>query len=898
MGPEWGITWFSSLYSNTSDITFDCWSKLEEKILKPATTYVSHDVFVGMKKTDGKKYGSIKGKNGVIMGGISPMVDGKYSCASGTPPIEKFCIIAMDYDDGIPSNFEDVFREALGEYSYIAYTTVSSVPERKRWRIIVPLEKAVNAEVRTAIMRTMVEKIGWAGFDKSGLRPSQRMALPVKLSDQEVQFIRNEGKFLNETVLPEGWDVIELPKSPEEREENHRIRHSVKSSFVPIKFQKKDRGGIIGKFDAVYTCGDILERSGKYRKRSETENEQRWSRIGDDAGGVVVYNSGICKCFYASDVLGGRPAMDAFGLYVILFYNDDFKEAYKAAKADKKVRDELIKDLIGLKPADSGDWGDGESYSGGWRGILERLNEFKKYKYMVVNDKKATGYWYVFDGQRYVPTNADQIGDDIFTVLKITCAINPDLSEVYSDYITNNQKCINLVKSFSGLPGMKVNSKFWDADDWILNCKDKIIDLRKFVELKGNGGDLRECLLDHSGDKYITLMTDISAEEVISPKEEPSKFLNEFLMEVMPDREALDYMMMAIGSSLVDCSADNKIVFFLGESSRNGKSSLMYCLKGALGDYYGTADAENFKMGAKDPSRPNPQLDRLRHVKIATFNETQQHIVLDISYLKQFWGSENTTRTLNEAGGAWKMKARGLFDLNSMPRLSDPGDVAFKARLRIIPWKISFLGRENPAVQKRLADDKSVQAALTKELLDGLYYWTKNGCMLDRGNDIPPSVKAEIDDFYLDIDDIGGYIDGYIDVTNDASDFVSTDDILADFAKSGGADIRKNSFSKQFKRRMLELAKTNVNIKEGRAYLLDGTRPRGWYGIRLRRLSDDELVQKANENGGHYTKWEANSLRNVVDKSKLEKVIRPIAAGETITQAEIDKLAENDEIPF
>lgn len=899
---RWGVTWYSALGSTVSDVYFPDFEALKAKIKKPATTYVTHDGFVGLGRKNATqaekyKYKEIKGKNGLIMSGLSPIVDGSFTCAGGAPEMEKFCLLSFDYDDGVPSDFTAIYKEVLKDYTYIAYTTVSSTAEMRRWRIVVPLAHFVDAETKTALMRIFAERIGWAGFDDAGLRPKQRMALPVKLADQEVLYEENDGRFLDETALPDGWDIASLPLSPREREKAHKRKTHAKQALTPMEYVKKDRGGVIGAFLKAYDCESILLRSGLYKKHSGNEKEQRWSRTTDNMGGLVVYPSDTAYCFYSSDKLGGRGLLNSFQLAVALLYNDDYKEAIQAAKKDAKVRHELMQGLIDKKPADSGDWGDGEAYSGGWRGILERLVEYKKYKYAVTNDRKSTGFWLVYDGKRYRTVGADEIADDIEMVLRISCAMNPDLADIYSDYITTNTKCLNLVKSLSGMPGMKIPRKELDTNLRFFNCDDKIIDIDKYIEAKTNGTDVTECLLEHSPEYYITQIAPIKAVEAVTPNADAVEFLDRFLEEVQPDQEARWYMLTAIGSSLLDCSRDNKIIILQGEG-RNGKSSFIDCLEGALGDeYYGVANAENFRMGAKDPSRPNPELDRLRNVRIATFSESNPHIYLDTAYLKQFWGSDVRTRDLQESGGKWRPRFRGIFDLNSMPRL-DPSDQAFRARLRIIPWEVSFYGRENPAVQKRMQDDKSVQAALIHHMLEGCYLWAKNGYMLDRGTDIPPAVKTMIDDFYNEIDDILGYIDGYVNITNGPNDFVSVDDLLADYSKSGGSELKKNTFSKQFKKRMMALATTNANIKEGRAYMMDGTRPRGWFGIRLRRLTDDELVQQANEQGGHYARWEANLLRNKIDKKRMEKIIQPVAVGQDITQEQIDAMAEKDEIPF
>ena len=873
----WGVCWYPGIKCVYSKVIITSWDALKKAIHAECRVDVTHDEFAEMKHdkdaTVQDHYKKIKGKNGVLVGGISPMLDGQYTCKTGSV-IKEFCVLALDFDDGLPSDFQQRFERELADYTYCAYTTVSSTDALKRWRIIIPLAHSVNAEVRNALMRTVTDKIGWAGFDIKGLLPTQRMALPVTLAGETTTIVDHDGKMMDESYLPADWTPATLPKTPKEREEHHQIHKVQKRALTPMKYQKKDRpSGVIGAFLRAYNCQTILERSGLYHKQSETEKEIRFSRQGDSMGGIVVYPEDIAVCYYASDKLSTLPPQNSFGLYANLMCDGDYEKAYASAKVDAEVRDKLAEEVAGRRPATAGNWGDADAYSPGWRGLLERLAEYKQVRY-VITGKRGQGYWLCYDGKRYGAYTDKQLSRDIADVAQISIAMNPDLADAFSTYINDNGQCLKLVKSLAGLENIAHDINEWDADTNLLCCADGVLDIKRYIELATGGGDVSEAVLPHSPEYLITKLSPPLLREAMNPDPEAESFVTDYMNEVMPKKELQDYMFKAIGSSLTDVSMDNKIIVLQGRVGRNSKSTFVDGLSNCLGEYFMVGDADDFAMGKSKSGQAKPTLDALRNARLVTFSETNEHLALDVSMMKRFWGSKIVTRGLFQDPSAWTPKFRGVYDLNTLPRLSNAADEAFKKRFRIIPWEQSFYGRERPEIQLRMRTDPHVWAALMNRLLVGLVEWAKSGYMLDRGDDIPAAVQTELQDYFNEVDDISNFIESYLEITNDQQDFIPLDRIVAEYENSGGAEIRKNSFSKQFKSHMMELAKTNVNVKEGRAYMKDRTRPRGWFGIQFRRLSDAELVEMANaeSTGRHWSSYEVGELREMVDKSALRSI--------------------------
>ena len=251
-------------------------------------------------------------------------------------------------------------------------------------------------------------------------------------------------------------------------------------------------------------------------------------------------------------------------------------------------------------------------------------------------------------------------------------------------------------------------------------------------------------------------------------------------------------------------------------------------------------------MGRYEGDTPTPELDDLRGKRVAIFSEAPSGSVLDVEKLKNWVGSPKIrTRGMFVGGGTWKNRARFILDCNNVPRVSDC-DNAFKARLRIIPWDVSFEGREDPQVAWKLETDKAVHAALLKALLDGCYAWARNGFMLDRSVDeAPAEVQAELDLYYNDNDEIGTFVKNCIEITENFKDFECMQQ-LYDVYTQQGLVIKYNSFCRKLNKQLDVLSK-QAKIKRGTGKLAMGDRLKGWFGLKLKVLSNSQLADNENK---------------------------------------------------
>ena len=137
----------------------------------------------------------------------------------------------------------------------------------------------------------------------------------------------------------------------------------------------------------------------------------------------------------------------------------------------------------------------------------------------------------------------------------------------------------------------------WDADPWLLNTPDGVVDLRT--------GKMRPA----RPEDYMTKMT------AVSPSGDCPTWLA-FLERVTGgDRELVEFLQRTYGYALTG-STDEQVLFFLYGTGANGKSVLINTISGILADYHTTAPIETFTatpLGAPPDRSRRPARRACRH---------------------------------------------------------------------------------------------------------------------------------------------------------------------------------------------------------------------------------------------------------------------------------------------
>lgn len=210
-------------------------------------------------------------------------------------------ILALDIDYVQPDTLDNV-RLWLKGVTYVIHSTHSSTDENPRYRVVVPLDRIVTAEMHGAIMRILHDKFKLP-LDVSTFDFNRIMFLPSVPKDANYFFETQDGEPLNTvTLLEENGDWRDLSNVD-----------------VPKKVRVQDpkyKGGIVGAFCAKISIREAIdtyltefwtkESNGRYTFRDAT-----------CTGGGVIYEDKYLYSNHSTDPFMGRchNAYDAVRLY-------------------------------------------------------------------------------------------------------------------------------------------------------------------------------------------------------------------------------------------------------------------------------------------------------------------------------------------------------------------------------------------------------------------------------------------------------------------------------------------------------------------------------------------------------------------------------------------------------
>ena len=881
---SWGATWFKKISDKTGGVGLNSWEEIKEKLTHPVKLEVTVGELLELKATDGEKHKELKlNRPGLYVGYkmLGAGRGGHPSLILGTKanPPKNISLLALDYDEAeswlIP-NVETVLKG----YKYIAHTTATATEEKPRWRVVVPFKNCVDPEAREALARVLADKIGWAGLDDSSTRWTQRMAFPAETTDVKFKYIEGDGEFIDViSYLDANFSTWRQPETRPFGGKNEKSaltrRKSAKRAIdsTPVEYVKKVPRGVLGAFCEVYSCDDVLEKSGAYKLLTKDENTSRWSRMRDENGGIVVYHDNeTCSCFLATDRLAGEFCLNPFSLALKLLYNDDFKEALRQIKRDDKVVEKRLGDRFKNFDVFSEKWGDENEYERGWPGILKRLREAFPIKTLQYTNEKGKSVQVIFEYKNgvYNGINTHKIVNYITQICEYCTTKWAYLEEDMGKYCVSPSLASGLAREIFSIESIKTRPEDWDADPFLINCRDGVVNLRGMcveiakkknfrIEKWENLPDLW-CFREHKETDLFLKQANFNFNDW-KDKTAQHKF-QEFLDSVLPKKDKngdnlQQYLQTAIGSSLGDCSMDNIFIWLLGRAGA-GKSTLLNGIRGGLGPYYGTADISNFYTDTRvdDPTVPQPQLDALRNKKIAVFSEASADKRISCGNIKKFFsGGEVRTRTLNDVGGPWVPRFRGICDCNEFPQLNDPTDGGIRRRFRIIPWNPPLF-KLDATISMSFSNDKKIQAAIFMWLLVGCARWASQDFLLDGGIENAPLAVQDATNRELNQGDaVLEFIDDNIDQTNLPQDFMSTDEIYKIFEKESNKKISYINFSKR-----LNTILTNRGIEEKRGKTMSGKRVRGYSGIKSAIKSDERIIRDMGANWNHLYPSERREL--------------------------------------
>lgn len=325
--------------------------------------------------------------------------------------------------------------------------------------------------------------------------------------------------------------------------------------------------------------------------------------------------------------------------------------------------------------------------------------------------------WYVWDDTRY---RRDDTGEIVrrakATVeLMLNLAVvrmgpdDPDRDKMIAWAIKSQDdyRISRMVGMAASEEGVAVRSSEFDADPYLLNVENGVLDLRTF--------ELRE----HDRRYMMSLL----APTVYHPQGDVIALprWSGFLEGLFPDPEVRKFVQTAVGYSLLGKPRED-CLFFLYGPPRTGKTTFLEAVRGALGEYASTFKFELLLATTYDSGSGNasPELMSLEGRRFVTAAETKSGRRLDEGKIKWITGGDTIRgRALYKDEREFTQTHTVWITANDAPRAKDD-DAGLWTRIHRIPAGERQRTDPDPRVREAVLDPENREAILAWAV-DGLY---------------------------------------------------------------------------------------------------------------------------------------------------------------------------------
>ena len=288
------------------------WSELLARLKAATMTQETQAEYFKMKKAD---QDAIKDVGGFVGGTLN---DGHRK----TDTVKIRTLLTFDLDQA-PEDFV-LTMQLKAPYAWAIYSTHKHTAEKPRYRLIVPLSRAVTPEEYEAVMRKLAEEIGLEYMDSTTFQASRLMYWPSYSRDAAYVFEYNDEALLDPDEIlaryPDWTDISYWPVCPDE------VRVAKKRTDKQQDPLKKK--GPVGTFCRTYTVPEaIAEYLSDTYAQVEGKDDRYTYLQGTTHGGLVIYDDGLfCYSNHSTDPAHGMD-LNAFDLVRIHKYGAEDENA-------------------------------------------------------------------------------------------------------------------------------------------------------------------------------------------------------------------------------------------------------------------------------------------------------------------------------------------------------------------------------------------------------------------------------------------------------------------------------------------------------------------------------------------------------------------------------------------
>ena len=257
----------------------------------------------------------------------------------------------------------------------------------------------------------------------------------------------------------------------------------------------------------------------------------------------------------------------------------------------------------------------------------------------------------------------------------------------------------------SGLPGMAVESAEFDARPYLIADPLGVIDLRTGRRQPHNPA----------------LMLTQALPVAYDPEATCPEF-EQFLKEAQPLLTSREYLKRREGSTLLGKQFQHLFHIDVGEG-RNGKGVLNEVITRVLGPM-GAVAPSSLLMVSRDDKHLE-EIARLRGKRRVWIDEARDARSMDAARVKAMsGGTRRSARFMRANSFEYDPSDTIVLSTNQMPKF-EGSDPAFMARLNVMPWDVSFQGREDLGLAERIVENEA--AGVLRWLIEGVVEYLHDG---------------------------------------------------------------------------------------------------------------------------------------------------------------------------
>jgi predicted P-loop ATPase len=259
------------------------WGDLVRQLRTPRRTHETLAEYARMTK-DAR--GRVKDVGGYVGG---PVEGGRRNKGS----VRQRYLVTLDIDAATPETWP-TFCAAYRCAAFL-YPTHSWTPEAPRYRLVVPLSRAVDVEEYQAIARRLAESVNIETIDPTTYEPERLMYWPSVSADAPYEPQEQQGEALDaDAVLATFVNWHDLSQLPTAAQEAELVQRSIGRQGRPA-----EKPGIVGLFCRTYDVPAAIRQflTDRY-KEGPAPGRYTWA-FGSSSNGLVLYEGGAFA--YAHD---------------------------------------------------------------------------------------------------------------------------------------------------------------------------------------------------------------------------------------------------------------------------------------------------------------------------------------------------------------------------------------------------------------------------------------------------------------------------------------------------------------------------------------------------------------------------------------------------------------------